>query len=217
MPVSIEPDRLVRGIIDRKPNGFSERGDPFRKAIEHLPVRDEHARLHLRLQRAHRVSGVAKILSATSTSLPVSARMSDDFLRSCNRLPSQPNGGLVDHATDLPRLAENRNPQHLSQSDARSADDDSVIVRSVLSGARGYVWGAHFDESGKGSLRMTAIDASQFSVPSSVAHGGDSATPPPETWRIRQPRRNAIACPATRGRSVVRFRFFREQSGARSN
>ena len=50
-----------------------------------------------------------------------------------NRVPSQPNGGLVDHATDLPRFAENRNPQHLSQSDARAADDDSVIVRSVLS------------------------------------------------------------------------------------
>jgi len=50
-----------------------------------------------------------------------------------NRVPPQPNGGLVDHATDLPRFAENRNPQHLSQSDARSADDDSVIVRSVLS------------------------------------------------------------------------------------
>ena len=56
-----------------------------------------------------------------------------------------------------------------------------------LGGARGYVWGAHFDESGKGSLRMTAIDASQFSVPSSVAHGGNSATPPPETRRSVSP------------------------------
>jgi S1-C subfamily serine protease len=38
-----------------------------------------------------------------------------------------------------------------------------------LGGARGYVWGAHFDESGKGSLRMTAIDATQFTPPSLVA------------------------------------------------
>jgi hypothetical protein len=35
-----------------------------------------------------------------------------------DRIPSQLNGGLVDHAIDLPRFAENRNPQHLSQSDA---------------------------------------------------------------------------------------------------
>ena len=47
-----------------------------------------------------------------------------------------------------------------------------------LGGAPGYVWGAHFDENGKGSLRMTAIDASQFSVPSSVAHGGDFSDAP---------------------------------------
>jgi Trypsin-like peptidase domain len=45
-----------------------------------------------------------------------------------------------------------------------------------LGGAAGYVWGARFDESGKGSLRMTAIDASQFTAPSSVAHGGDIDT-----------------------------------------
>ena len=79
LPVSIEPDRPVRAIIDHKPIRFAKRGDPCRKAIEPLPVRDEHARLHLRLQRAHRVSSVAKSLSATSTSLPVSARMSGDF------------------------------------------------------------------------------------------------------------------------------------------
>src|SRR4029077_10214982 len=48
-------------------------------------------------------------------------------------VPSQPNGGLVDHATDLRRFAENRNPEDLSQSDARPPDYDSVIVRSVLS------------------------------------------------------------------------------------
>lgn len=56
-----------------------------------------------------------------------------------------------------------------------------------LGGASGYVWGAHFDENGKGSLRMTAIDASQFSVPSSVAHGDDSTTRPPETRRSVSP------------------------------
>jgi hypothetical protein len=36
LPIWIEPDCLVRGIIDHKPGSFSERGDPFRKAIEHL-------------------------------------------------------------------------------------------------------------------------------------------------------------------------------------
>src|SRR5205807_3469600 len=35
-----------------------------------------------------------------------------------DRIPSQPYRGLVDHATDLSLFAENRNPQHLSQSDA---------------------------------------------------------------------------------------------------
>jgi hypothetical protein len=49
-------------------------------------------------------------------------------------IPSQSYRGLVDHAIDLPRFAENRNPQYLSQSDAPAADYDSVIVRSVLSG-----------------------------------------------------------------------------------
>src|SRR6516164_4020601 len=49
-----------------------------------------------------------------------------------DHVPSQLNGGLVDHATDLPLFAKNRNPQDLSQSDARPADYDSVIVRSVL-------------------------------------------------------------------------------------
>ena len=37
MPGWIEPDRLVLGIIDHKPNRFAKRGDPFRKAIKHLP------------------------------------------------------------------------------------------------------------------------------------------------------------------------------------
>jgi Trypsin-like peptidase domain len=42
-----------------------------------------------------------------------------------------------------------------------------------LGGASGYVWGARFDENGRGSLRMTAIDTSQFTAPASVANGGD--------------------------------------------
>src|SRR5262249_2487303 len=50
-----------------------------------------------------------------------------------HRIPSQPNRSLIDHATDRPRFAENRNPQDLSQSDAQTPDCDSVIVRSVLS------------------------------------------------------------------------------------
>jgi hypothetical protein len=39
----------------------------------------------------------------------------------------------IDHATDLRRFNENRNPGNLSQFDARPPDCDSVIVRSVLS------------------------------------------------------------------------------------
>jgi acetamidase/formamidase len=49
------------------------------------------------------------------------------------RVPSQLNGGLVDHETDLRRFVKNWNPQNLSQSAAYSPDRDSVIVRSVLS------------------------------------------------------------------------------------
>src|SRR5205807_2192182 len=37
LPIWIEPDCLVWGIIDHKPGSFSERGDPFWKAIEYLP------------------------------------------------------------------------------------------------------------------------------------------------------------------------------------
>ena len=37
LPVWIEPDRLVLGIIDHKPNRFAKRGDPFRKAVKHPP------------------------------------------------------------------------------------------------------------------------------------------------------------------------------------
>ena len=44
-----------------------------------------------------------------------------------------------------------------------------------LGGSAGYVWGAHFDETGRGSLRMTAVDASQFTAPV-VAHGSDFDT-----------------------------------------
>ena len=37
LPISIEPDCLVRRIIDHKPNRFAKRGNPFWNAIEHLP------------------------------------------------------------------------------------------------------------------------------------------------------------------------------------
>ncbi|MGO9847944.1 MAG: Hsp70 family protein [Methylocella sp.] len=90
----------------------AKRGDPFRKAIEPLPVRDEHARLHLRQQRAHRVSSVAKSLSATSASLPVCARMSGDFLRSCTR-PVRP-GADRDALTDAGRCLAGYPPAALS-------------------------------------------------------------------------------------------------------
>src|SRR6516225_1672294 len=59
-----------------------------------------------------------------------------------NHVPSQPNASLVDHATDLPWLAENRNPRNLSQSDASPPIHDSVIVRSVLSAPRHRELGA---------------------------------------------------------------------------
>jgi hypothetical protein len=64
-----------------------------------------------------------------------------------------------------------------------SARDGFPIFQ--LGGAAGYVRGARFDENGKGSLRMTAIDASEFMGPSSVANGGDfdSSPPPVETRR----------------------------------
>ena len=61
-----------------------------------------------------------------------------------------------------------------------------------LGGASGYIWGAHFDENGKGSLRMTAIDASQFSGPPQVAKRDDvdsSTAPLPETQRSVSPGR----------------------------
>lgn len=47
-----------------------------------------------------------------------------------------------------------------------------------LGGSAGYVWGAHFDESGRGALRMTAIDASQFAHPSVVARGSPTDAQP---------------------------------------
>jgi S1-C subfamily serine protease len=49
-----------------------------------------------------------------------------------------------------------------------------------LGGGRGYIWGAHLDENGKGALRMTAIDASQFTALPAVARDGDN---PPITGR----------------------------------
>ena len=59
-----------------------------------------------------------------------------------------------------------------------------------LGGAAGYVWRALFDGNGKGGLRMTAIDASQFTAPLSIANDGDigsAKTTPPETRRSVSP------------------------------
>ncbi len=53
----------------------------------------------------------------------------------------------------------------------RSAREGFPIFH--LGGGAGYVWGARFDEAGRGSLRMTAVDATQFTAPSLVAHTGD--------------------------------------------
>ena len=52
----------------------------------------------------------------------------------------------------------------------RSASENLPIFQ--LGGGEGYVWGARFDENGAGALRMTAIDASQFTAPA-VAYGDD--------------------------------------------
>ena len=63
-----------------------------------------------------------------------------------------------------------------------SAREDFPIFQ--LGGALGYVWGARFDDHGRGALRTTAIDASRFTVPPAVARGSDSsAMSPPETGR----------------------------------
>lgn len=56
-----------------------------------------------------------------------------------------------------------------------------------LGGAAGYVWRALFDKNGKGSLRITAIDASQFTAPSSVAYDGSAKASEPETRRSVSP------------------------------
>jgi hypothetical protein len=42
-----------------------------------------------------------------------------------------------------------------------------------LGGGRGYIWAARLNENGRGALRMTAIDASQFTAPAAVARGDD--------------------------------------------
>jgi hypothetical protein len=49
------------------------------------------------------------------------------------------------------------------------------------------VWGARFDENGKGALRMTAIDASQFTAPSSVARGGDFRSSMEQCGKSKEP------------------------------
>jgi S1-C subfamily serine protease len=49
-----------------------------------------------------------------------------------------------------------------------------------LGGGRGYVWGAHLDENGRGALPMTAIDASRFAAPPRVANYHDN---PPSIGR----------------------------------
>ena len=50
----------------------------------------------------------------------------------------------------------------------QSANENLPVFH--LGGGAGYVWGAHFDGNGIGALRMTAIDATQFTPPSYIAH-----------------------------------------------
>jgi len=61
-----------------------------------------------------------------------------------------------------------------------------------LGGASGYIWGAHFDENGKGSLRMTAIDASQFSGPPQVAKRDDVDSSTAPYLRLRDQSAQAV-------------------------
>lgn len=55
----------------------------------------------------------------------------------------------------------------------RSAREGFPIYQ--LGGSAGYVWGSRFDKSGWGSLRITAIDASQFTAPALAAGPGNLA------------------------------------------
>jgi hypothetical protein len=57
------------------------------------------------------------------------AAFSPDGTRIAGEIAREPR---VDHATDLRVFVHDRNPQSLSQSDARQRARDSVIVRCVL-------------------------------------------------------------------------------------
>ena len=73
-----------------------------------------------------------------------------------------------------------------------------------LGGGAGYVWGAHFDGAGRGSLRMTAIDASQFTAIPSIAHSGDFQFSMEQCWKSKEPAAKVEHCSAVISQSSNR-------------
>jgi hypothetical protein len=65
---------------------------------------------------------------------------------------------------------------------ARSAKEGLPIYR--IDGGPGFIWAASFDEKGRGTLRLAAVNVSGFSPPASpMAAGEASAVPPPASPR----------------------------------
>src|SRR5262245_24731330 len=64
----------------------------------------------------------------------------------------------------------------------RSAKEGLPIYR--IDGGPGFIWAASFDEKGRGTLRLAAVNVSGFSPPASpMAAGEASAVPPPASPR----------------------------------
>ncbi len=64
--------------------------------------------------------------------------------------------------------------------DARKSARDGLPVFS-LGGGPGFLWGANFDDTGRGSLRISAVDASELPTPPGAAPGPIPAPSPAPT------------------------------------
>jgi hypothetical protein len=114
--------RLSAGM---SPGSFSHRATPA-AATANPPLR-QRLRIEIQLAAIDRRTGKAGDLrhdrQAASTRCPHLCgreKAPPPLVKPrAHRVPSQANGGLVDHPTDLRLFAKNRNPQSLSQSDAR--------------------------------------------------------------------------------------------------
>ena len=73
-----------------------------------------------------------------------------------------------------------------------------------LGGGAGYVWGARFDEAGHGGLRMTAIDASQFTPIPQIAHVGDFRFSMEQCGKSKDPAAKVEYCSAVISQSSNR-------------